>query len=252
MDYISSLNALLDESPIPISEEDLSAELSIWANAQFTFDTEPGSAIRDDSYKQDEFLKTLAEVNALNKHNKDINTMANSYYDGNSYTMASQPPPISLLDNESNHGNQSTNIHYQPNNTNKDDIQSNKMNSTHAASATLSRIAPAPLQHNHSLSLLNNQSMTSFKALNKKRKGLSSTDSKEVQENLEDKRRRNTAASARFRMKKKLKEQALEETARAMTLKAEALEAKVRELEKEASWLRALVVEKNPSLLNKQ
>ncbi|KAI8994621.1 hypothetical protein BDB01DRAFT_693899, partial [Pilobolus umbonatus] len=58
----------------------------------------------------------------------------------------------------------------------------------------------------------------------------------------EDKRRRNTAASARFRMKKKQREQALEETAKAMTQKADALEERVIELEKEAAWLRALVV----------
>ncbi|OAD03295.1 basic-leucine zipper transcription factor, partial [Mucor lusitanicus CBS 277.49] len=58
----------------------------------------------------------------------------------------------------------------------------------------------------------------------------------------EDKRKRNTAASARFRMKKKLREQALEQTAKEMTIKAEALEKRVIELEKEAKWLRALVV----------
>jgi hypothetical protein len=64
-----------------------------------------------------------------------------------------------------------------------------------------------------------------------------------------DKRRRNTAASARFRQKKKLREQALEQTAKEMSSKCEALDKRVRELELEAKWLRALVVEKNPSLL---
>ncbi|CAI2165982.1 14604_t:CDS:2 [Funneliformis geosporum] len=49
----------------------------------------------------------------------------------------------------------------------------------------------------------------------------------------EDKRRRNTAASARFRVKKKMREQALERTAREMTAKAETLEGRVRELEME-------------------
>ncbi|KAL1916849.1 uncharacterized protein VTP21DRAFT_5553 [Calcarisporiella thermophila] len=65
----------------------------------------------------------------------------------------------------------------------------------------------------------------------------------------EDKRRRNTAASARFRIKKKLREQALERTAREMTEKAERLEARVQELEREIGWLRALVTEKDPKLL---
>ena len=66
----------------------------------------------------------------------------------------------------------------------------------------------------------------------------------------EDKRRRNTAASARFRMKKKLREQALEQTAKEMSTKADELEKRVKELEMEAKWLRALVVEKDPKLLD--
>ncbi|PIA14965.1 hypothetical protein COEREDRAFT_21371, partial [Coemansia reversa NRRL 1564] len=57
----------------------------------------------------------------------------------------------------------------------------------------------------------------------------------------EDKRRRNTAASARFRIKKKLKEQALERTAREMSEKAETLEKRVQELEVETRWLKSLI-----------
>jgi len=66
----------------------------------------------------------------------------------------------------------------------------------------------------------------------------------------EDKRRRNTAASARFRVKKKMREQALERTAREMTAKAEVFENKVKELEMEIKWLRSLVVEKDARLLD--
>ncbi|KAJ1865704.1 hypothetical protein LPJ78_002486 [Coemansia sp. RSA 989] len=67
----------------------------------------------------------------------------------------------------------------------------------------------------------------------------------------EDKRRRNTAASERFRVKKKLKEQALERTAREMTAKAEALEKRVQELETETRWLKSLITERDPEALNK-
>ncbi|CAG8454307.1 9759_t:CDS:2 [Ambispora gerdemannii] len=66
----------------------------------------------------------------------------------------------------------------------------------------------------------------------------------------EDKRRRNTAASARFRVKKKMREQTLEKTAKDMTSKAEALEGKVKELELEIKWLRSLIVEKDARLLD--
>lgn len=60
----------------------------------------------------------------------------------------------------------------------------------------------------------------------------------------EDKRRRNTAASARFRVKKKMREQALQQTANEMTEKAKAFESRVHELEREVKWLKALIVEK--------
>ena len=60
----------------------------------------------------------------------------------------------------------------------------------------------------------------------------------------EDKRRRNTAASARFRVKKKQREQALEKTAKEMTDRADALEARIAQLEMENKWLRNIVVEK--------
>ncbi|KAL9126855.1 MAG: hypothetical protein Q9217_004163 [Psora testacea] len=58
----------------------------------------------------------------------------------------------------------------------------------------------------------------------------------------EDKRRRNTAASARFRVKKKQREQALEKTAEELKQKAQELEAKVMSLQTENEWLRGLVV----------
>ncbi|KAL2041255.1 hypothetical protein N7G274_006200 [Stereocaulon virgatum] len=61
----------------------------------------------------------------------------------------------------------------------------------------------------------------------------------------EDKRRRNTAASARFRVKKKQREQALEQTAKELEKKVNGLEQRIGQLETENEWLRGLVVEKN-------
>lgn len=61
----------------------------------------------------------------------------------------------------------------------------------------------------------------------------------------EDKRRRNTAASARFRIKKKQREQALEKSAKEMTEKAQRLETKVHQLEMENKWLKSLITDKN-------
>ncbi|EME83882.1 uncharacterized protein MYCFIDRAFT_214535 [Pseudocercospora fijiensis CIRAD86] len=61
----------------------------------------------------------------------------------------------------------------------------------------------------------------------------------------EDKRRRNTAASARFRVKKKQREQALEKQTKEMTDKVNALESKVQQLEMENKWLKELITEKS-------
>ena len=61
----------------------------------------------------------------------------------------------------------------------------------------------------------------------------------------EDKRRRNTAASARFLVKKKMREQALEKSLKETNDKNDALEARVSQLELENHWLRGLIMEKN-------
>ena len=61
----------------------------------------------------------------------------------------------------------------------------------------------------------------------------------------EDKRRRNTAASARFRVKKKEREKALEKSAKEMTDKVNALENRINQLETENKWLKNIVLEKN-------
>lgn len=61
----------------------------------------------------------------------------------------------------------------------------------------------------------------------------------------EDKRRRNTAASARFRVKKKQREQALESSVKEMTNKISAMEKRIGQLEQENGFLRDLVTEKS-------
>lgn len=63
----------------------------------------------------------------------------------------------------------------------------------------------------------------------------------------EDKRRRNTAASARFRVKKKQREQELKDATKEMTEKVQKLEERVKQLEMENTWLKNLVVEKKGS-----
>ncbi|KAI5784608.1 hypothetical protein EDC01DRAFT_201955 [Geopyxis carbonaria] len=65
----------------------------------------------------------------------------------------------------------------------------------------------------------------------------------------EDKRRRNTAASARFRIKKKQRDQALERQTKEMADQVSGLEKKITQLELENRWLRNLLVEKNEKMM---
>ncbi|TFK53561.1 hypothetical protein OE88DRAFT_1655731 [Heliocybe sulcata] len=58
----------------------------------------------------------------------------------------------------------------------------------------------------------------------------------------EDKRRRNTAASARFRLKKKEREQALEKKAKELEMRVTELERECEGLRRENGWLKGLVV----------
>jgi Basic region leucine zipper len=58
----------------------------------------------------------------------------------------------------------------------------------------------------------------------------------------EDKRRRNTAASARFRLKKKEREAALEKRAKELEVKVNELERECEGLRRENGWLKGLVV----------
>ena len=58
----------------------------------------------------------------------------------------------------------------------------------------------------------------------------------------EDKRRRNTAASARFRAKKKEREAAMEQKAKILEDRVTDLERECESLRKENGWLKGLVV----------
>ncbi|ORY56084.1 uncharacterized protein BCR38DRAFT_490747 [Pseudomassariella vexata] len=60
----------------------------------------------------------------------------------------------------------------------------------------------------------------------------------------EDKRRRNTAASARFRVKKKAREAALETTNKQLNDEVSQMKNRITHLETENKWLRGLVMEK--------
>jgi hypothetical protein len=89
---------------------------------------------------------------------------------------------------------------------------------------------------------------TSYPALTESTPASTGNDSLEDKSRLlaeEDKRRRNTAASARFRVKKKQREQALERTVKEQTDKMAQMETIINQLRMENKWLRNLVTDKH-------
>jgi hypothetical protein len=91
-----------------------------------------------------------------------------------------------------------------------------------------------PQQHQH-----NNNTRSQYPS------SLSSTGTGNDASLHELKRLRTTAASGRFRAKKKRREQSLERNAREKREKLAKLEARIAELEAENQWLKGLIMEKN-------
>ncbi|CAO3621823.1 unnamed protein product [Cunninghamella blakesleeana] len=226
MSYISSLNLLNLESPSPITEESFSHDLALWANAQFTFDCAPGSALLEDDKKQ-ENEKLLASLSDFN--------------------LEQQQQPSQSQQETVNTSNYLSTLLSQVQKQQQQQLPQSTINQI-----GLPRLAPATEQYQISSTstpqVIDTTKLKLENINNNNKRPQDDTNQTVTPE--DDKRRRNTAASARFRQKKKLREQALEQTAKDMSVKCESLEKKVRELELEAKWLRALVIEKNPSLLS--
>ncbi|KAI2722522.1 transcriptional regulator family: bZIP [Penicillium roqueforti] len=105
--------------------------------------------------------------------------------------------------------------------------------------------APKVAQTPSSVSMSPSTPVTGTKRKNSAHSSQESAEEASRQMAEEDKRRRNTAASARFRVKKKQREAALEQTVKETTDKNDILEARVSQLELENHWLRGLIMEKN-------
>jgi hypothetical protein len=103
---------------------------------------------------------------------------------------------------------------------------------------TISRSAGSPSSAGPAFGILNASGATSSEL------GASMSDEMIAAAIEEDKRRRNTAASARFRLKKKEREADLEKRARDMTERCEDLQKRIGALETENRWLRELITER--------
>jgi len=267
----SSLNS--STSP-KMSQDELDAELEFWIATQFTFDMPP--MLEDDLPLKLKDTKVETEnrrvtVNPSTSKRADVyypqevmkqylESINESYPPSNLLTDVQQKSPITPLASASTAA-------YQPIIPAialpiPTDLNVEETTALHSQLANVSTLA-APASHKHSVmktihdtresssvsvSSTDDQLMLSQQPQSPQQLSDPEYSAKVAAE--EDKRRRNTAASARFRIKKKMREQALERTAREMSVKVETLENKLRELELENKWLRSLVIEKDPRLLD--
>ncbi|KAI9360912.1 hypothetical protein BD770DRAFT_470937 [Pilaira anomala] len=314
---VDSLNQVMDSVSV-LSETELQEELSIFANAQFTYDVAPGVAIDYDNNKPSNSQQKpfRRESNQPNMHSL-LNVKLASLVDNNYHTTMTPDAIESYYDQSPDCS--PPNGYHSPNPSPPNGFHSpnpTPPNGYHANSPTvfngIQGIVNPPItfysedaimgydedQFMKTMRVLTNsttyneQPQSSYdpmdkhasvsetkKSAKKKRNNsisaattkksvpkpaLSVVDSEDEENEFneneeekknapiltkEDKRRRNTAASARFRIKKKLREQALQQTADEMTEKAKAFENRVHELEREVKWLKALIVEKKDSPL---
>jgi hypothetical protein len=115
-----------------------------------------------------------------------------------------------------------------------------------AATSQQQPLPPAPVQHQSP----GRSPANSATSASKRKQDPTTLDEAARLAQEEDKRRRNTAASARFRIKKKEREKNLERTVKEVTAKNTTLENRITQLEMENRWLKNLITEKNGSAIS--
>ncbi|KAI9246622.1 hypothetical protein EDC94DRAFT_571030 [Helicostylum pulchrum] len=243
---LDSLNQVMDSVSV-LSDAELQKELSIFANAQFTYDIAPGAAIDFDKNE----LATTSQKKPFRRDSKQpnmhslLNVKLASLVDNNYHTTMTPDAIESYYDQSPDCS--PPNGYHSPNPSPPNGFHSpnpTPPNGYHANSPTvfngIQGIVNPPITF-YGEDTIMDEDDESHEGDDEKKHFPPLT--------KEDKRRRNTAASARFRVKKKMREQALQQTADEMTEKAKAFENRVHELEREVKWLKALIVEKKDSPL---
>ncbi|OGM44390.1 bZIP transcription factor (MetR) [Aspergillus bombycis] len=240
--YLDDLNAIPSPYDQAIQQQqqgsyNLDADLSLFTNAEF-FDFDnfgdlnlPGfDSVESDNLKKEnnqatgqnpdmEFLDLLGGFNNMPEYSA---TGFNS--------VNAQPQPTSL---------QNAQFSTVP------QMQNGPLNAASSPTESISTSSPSPAAQSQAPGPAASSSAPGPKRKNTQKPAAISVEEASRVAAEEDKRRRNTAASARFRVKKKMREQALEKTVKETTEKNTALEARVTALELENQWLKNLITEKN-------
>ncbi|KAL9557767.1 hypothetical protein MBANPS3_001237 [Mucor bainieri] len=273
--YLSSLDSLVFDSPSEViqSEKDVADELDLWSNAQFTFDVKPGVGIYDEE-KNKPSPKSTA-------NNSPANTAAAHFESASGLDPVTYDTLVNYLDYELPRQQEkkleptkaaavaAKSPSSPPTVIKKQRIQPRPLapalpalapNVIAAAPTPIARqvLLPKPPTTNINANILSSLLATATSSSNvsvappspKKTVAPKRTiaevekSSDESANPDEDKRRRNTAASARFRVKKKMREQAMEQSVREMTQKSDKLQDRVNNLESEIKYLRSLLLDK--------
>jgi len=222
-EYIANLNAIPTAQDLANQSQDnfnLDEELAMFTNTQFfDFDLDQDADLQPTNYGIDG--QTRGNTTAPQNDMKGLGFIQGDFAFPDFNNFALQPQPF--------------------------------------AADGLSQI-PQPIQTNHPVYPASSSAGTPNSSglispqVGEKRKAESISDSRSPTDGFEDasrnaaeedKRRRNTAASARFRVKKKQREAALERSAKEMSDKVAALEGRINQLETENKWLKNLITEKN-------
>ncbi|KAI8086555.1 uncharacterized protein BX664DRAFT_336138 [Halteromyces radiatus] len=259
--HVDVLNKVMDPIDI-LTDAELQNELALYANAQFTFDTLPGAAIEDkqmkslsgfpmDQQRQHRQRPPVLDISLANQIHSANSTQKDPYSSVTSspYDQTQQHyfTPVSSLPGSPTHKNHGGR-HMDP----LLSFMMSPTNSTPEEPVTPMETLSDQLDgHKTKKKSITRRTSAKSKETNDKPQDVSLEKVSQANEQQDedliklDKRRRNTAASARFRIKKKLREQTLQRTACEMTEKAKRLEARVQELEREIKWLKELVVAKH-------
>ncbi|CAO3667244.1 unnamed protein product [Rhizopus stolonifer] len=238
---IDSLNQIMDTSHV-LSDSDLQNELDIFANVQFTYDITPGSTIQQ---KPD--ILDYRRASVQHDMHSLLNVKLASLVDHSGPTAMSSDAIARFYDNTPDCT--PPNGYYSPNISPPNGFDSPNPTPPNGvlpeqSHGLLQAIINPPIHFNEPTLQLDKEENGYDEEFMATMKELTGESKKQAPLSKEDKRRRNTAASARFRVKKKMREQALQQTATEMTEKAKTYEMRVHELEREVKWLKALLVEK--------
>ncbi|KAE9389880.1 hypothetical protein BT96DRAFT_365056 [Gymnopus androsaceus JB14] len=266
--HLNGLNIVQPSSPSESTSQDLLSgpfpDLSLWTHLPFEADDGPNSVTTSDSgfaqmAEEDEEGRSRLGIEATAIHNGHVNVVTGTTV-GNNYSLLTQPsssmsgPSFDLSSVLSSFGINPLVIaqQLQPNPHAAPSVAQllamNAVNqsphSTHTAGAQ--SVQPHTPEHHYSPPPAKRQRARKSSVPVQESSPDSSPDASESTSTplttTDDKRRRNTAASARFRLKKKERELALENKAKELEIKVNELEKECEGLRRENGWLKGLVV----------